>query len=101
MVLKQIDDSHTLQYKVLKSQWRLFHKTDPDARRLHFLFGINEYMTEQRAFDFGLDHQLQLQTVYEAYLNLHNALMSGNTIAFWRVLDTYRNTGNAVDRWRH
>lgn len=95
--LKQIQDHHLRTYKVLKSQWRLFHKADPDATHTRYLFGLNEYMTEQNALDIALNENPSLKMIYETYLALHSALMGQDTRKLWRILDTYRNTGTSLD----
>jgi transposase len=95
--LKQIHDHHLRTYKVLKSQWRLFHKADPDASHIRYLFGLNEYTTEQNALDLALDENPALKLVYEAYLAFHSALMNQDTRRIWHLLDTYRATGTPLD----
>lgn len=95
--LKQIQDHHLRTYKVLKSQWRIFHKADPDAARSRYFFGLNEYMTEQNALDIVFDEYPDFKQIYDLYIALHNALMSQDTRAFWRIIDTYRPTGSAMD----
>lgn len=95
--LKQIKDHHLRTYKVMKSQWRLFHKVDPDAAHVRYFMGLNEYMTEQNALDLAFDACPKLRQVYELYIALHQALMTHDTRAFWQLLDTYRPTGTAFD----
>lgn len=95
--LKKIQDHHLRTYKVLKSQWRLFHKADPDAQRTRYFFGLNEYMTEQNAIDIALDEFPQLKQVYQLYLSLHEALMTQNTRKLWQLIDTYQPNGTAMD----
>jgi len=95
--LKQIQNHHLRTYKVLKSQWRLFHKASPEAQHVRYLFGLNEYMTEQNALDIALDEYPQLKHVYEIYISLHDALMHHDTRAFWHVIDTYQPSGTMMD----
>ena len=95
--LKQIEDHHLRTYKVLKTQWRLFHKAEPDAIHTRYLFGLNEYMTEQNALDIALNEYPSLKLVYETYLAFHSALMNQNTRKLWHLLDTYRKTGTPLD----
>lgn len=95
--LKQIKDHHLRTYKVLKSQWRLFHKTEPNAQRVRYFFGLNEYMTEQNAIDIALDEYPQFKQVYDLYLALHEALMNHNTRKLWQLIDTYQPSGTAMD----
>ena len=95
--LKRIQDHHLRTYKVLKSQWRLFHKADPNAQRVRYLFGLNEYMTEQNAIDIALDEYPQFKEVYVLYQALHESLMTHNTRKLWQLIDTYRPNGTAMD----
>ena len=95
--LKQIQDHHLRTYKVLKSQWRLFHKADPNANHIRYFFGMNEYMTEQNALDIALDAYPEFGQVYSLYIALHNALMRQDTRAFWQIIDTYQPRGTAMD----
>lgn len=95
--LKQIQDHHLRTYKVLKTQWRLFHKADPDATHIRYLFGLNEYTTEQNALNIALNDYPSLKLVYETYLACHNALMAQDTRKLWHLLDTYRATGTPLD----
>lgn len=95
--LKQIEDHHLRTYKVLKTQWRLFHKAEPDAIHTRYFFGLNKYMTEQNALDIALNEYPSLKFVYETYLTFHSALMNQDTRKLWHLLDTYRNTGTPLD----
>lgn len=95
--LKQIQDHHLRTYKVLKSQWRLFHKANPNAQSARYFFGLNEYMTEQNAIDIALDKYPKFKQTYELYLALHEALMTQNTRKLWRIIDTYQSCGTAMD----
>lgn len=95
--LKRIEDHHLRTYKVLKSQWRLFHEADPDAQRTRYFFGLNEYMTEQNAIDIALDEYPQFKQAYALYLALHEALMTHDTRKLWQLIDTYHASGTAMD----
>ena len=55
-LLKQIKDHRCREYKVLKAQWRLFHKDDDqlESAKPVFLRGVNEFMTQQDAIDLIL-----------------------------------------------
>ena len=97
VTLKRIQNHHLRTYKVLKSQWRLFHKADPDSQRTRYFFGLNEFMTEQNAIDIAIDEYPQFKQVYELYLSLHDALMTHNTQKFWRLINTYQSSGTAMD----
>ena len=46
-------NKHSREYKILKSQWRLFHKKSDEIgpKNVVYLRGINEYMTQQNAID--------------------------------------------------
>ena len=45
----------------MKTNWRLFHQIAPDAKHKQFLFGLNEYVTQQEAIDIALDTGAQAQ----------------------------------------
>ncbi|ALX90280.1 Transposase [Lacticaseibacillus paracasei] len=96
--LKQLDDKHSRPYKIMKTNWRLFHQTAPDAKHKQFLFGLNEYVTQQEAIDIALDTEPKLKQTYETYLALHDALMvKKHPTELANLLATYEPNGTAMD----
>lgn len=97
--LKQLDDKHSRPYKIMKTNWRLFHQAAPDAKHKQFLFGLNEYVTQQEAIDIALDTEpkLKLKQTYETYLALHDALMvKKHPAELANLLATYEPNGTAM-----
>ncbi|TLQ50055.1 transposase, partial [Lacticaseibacillus casei] len=96
--LKQLDDKHSRPYKIMKTNWRLFHQTAPDAKHKQFLFGLNEDVTQQEAIDIALDTEPKLKQTYETYLALHDALMvKKHPAELANLLATYEPNGTAMD----
>lgn len=94
--LKQLD-VHSREHKVLKSLWKLFHKVQPDAKHSHYLFGLNEYSTEQNAIDLGTGVSTAFKTAYDTYLAIHDALMGGHYRKIKSLIMTYQSNGTALD----
>lgn len=65
-VLKNISDKKSRTYKALKSNWRMFHRAIDkiDAKKPRYIFGINEYMTQQNLIDIGLNEDIRLKNSY-------------------------------------
>lgn len=94
-----ISDHHSRVYKVLKSQWRLFHMKcmDIDDKTPHYLFGINEYMTQQNALDLGFKDHPRFKQVYDVYQAIQQALSTGDERKLVNALNTYKHTGTEMD----
>lgn len=67
--LNGINDKRSREYKVLKTQWRLFYLFDEELEQseVKYIFGINEYMTQQNLVDIGLDTDYVFSAVYQTY----------------------------------
>ncbi len=89
------------EYKVLKSLWRLFHKANPDAQKSRYLFGLNEYSTEQNAIDIGTDTFPAFKTAYETYIDLHDALMGRHADELKNIITNYQPNGTPLDTAMH
>lgn len=52
--------------RIMKSQWRLFHKdfTNINADKPVYLCGVNEYMTQQNAIHLVIDQFPAFDVVY-------------------------------------
>ena len=88
--MKKMKDCHCREYKILKAHWRLFHKdsADLEAARSVYLRRVNEYMTQQNAFDLIVKNHPQFEKVYDAYQDVFNALKKKTgrgSLMFWKT----------------
>ncbi|MEO5289253.1 ISL3 family transposase [Limosilactobacillus allomucosae] len=99
-LLKQIKDHRCREYKVLKSQWRLFHKDDDQLEftKLVFLRGINEFMTQQDAVDLILRKYPDFVRVYETYQGFQSAQKQRDVDELNSAVFAYENTKTAMDQ---
>ncbi|MCD7119051.1 ISL3 family transposase [Limosilactobacillus albertensis] len=97
-ILKLLD-KHTREYKLLKSQWKLFHlkATELQPEKPVYLRGINEYMTKQNAVDLVLNQFPQFSAVYTAYQEITAALYKRDSQRLTTILSQYQNTGTEMD----
>jgi Transposase and inactivated derivatives len=75
----------------------LFHLAHPDAKKSRYLFGLNEYSTQQNAIDLGTAVSPIFKTAYETYLAIHEALMDGHPCVLKRLITEYQPTGSVMD----
>lgn len=75
----------------------MFHKTKPDAKQAHYLFGLNDYSTEQNAIDLGTSVSAPFKTAYTTHLAIHDALMGGHYRKLATIITTYKRNGSALD----
>ncbi len=92
-------DKHCREYRILKSQWKLFHQK---ANELHpekpvYLRGINEYMTKQNAVDLVINKFPQFRKVYETYQNITGALHDHDSDLLRESIKQYQVTNTAMD----
>lgn len=87
------------EYRILKSQWRLFHKSRSQINAIKpvYLRGINEYMTQQNAIDLVLTKFPKLDEAYQAYQSLMTAVREHHPKQFNNLLDHYHPINNAMD----
>ena len=97
-ILKLLD-KHTREYKLLKSQWKLFHlkATELQPEKPVYLRGINEYMTKQNAVDLVLNQFPQFSAVYTAYQEITAALQERDSERLITILSQYQNTETEMD----
>lgn len=62
-----------------------------------YLFGLNEYSTQQNAIDLGTAVSPIFKTAYETYLAIHEALMDGHPRVLKRLITEYQPTGSVMD----
>lgn len=98
-LLKQIKDHKSREYKILKSQWRLFHKhaTELESKRPYYLRGINEYMTTQNAVDLITTQFPEYARDYHIYQNILQCISDHNVKELRRTIMDYRPNGSAMD----
>ena len=98
-LMKKMNDCHCREYKILKAHWHLFHKdsADLEAAMSVYLWGVNEYMTQQNALDLIVKNHPQFEKVYDAYQDVFNALKEKNRERLIDVLENYRRSGQNID----
>lgn len=98
-VLRNINDKKSRPYKALKSNWKLFHKSldKIDDTNPQYIFGINEYMTQQNLIDLGLNEDSNLRTAYETAHNVQQAIHEHDSKKLLSVLNQYMPCNNAMD----
>ena len=85
--------------RIMKSQWRLFHKdfTNINADKPVYLRGVNEYMTQQNAIDLVIDQFPAFDVVYQTYQRLMRAIRTKNVHEMSQLLDEYHPQHNQMD----
>lgn len=98
-VLNSLSDKKSREYKALKSQWRMFHLFDGelDQANIRYIFGINEYMTQQNLVDIGLDADPVFKDVYQTYQNVLRSIKSKDPELLKQTLQEYKNNGSSMD----
>lgn len=97
-LLKSLD-KHSREYKIMKSQWRLFHlkQADLHSETPVYLRGINEYMTKQNAVDLITSKFSDFKAVYLTYQDLTRALAQRDKDLLQAVLNDYQTTNTEMD----
>ena len=92
-------DKKSREYKILKSQWRLFHKKmdDLEAKKSTYLKGINEYMTQQNVIDLVTNKFSKFKTIYQMYQDITLALRDKDVTRLDDLLDNYKKTHTELD----
>ncbi|WPC17157.1 ISL3 family transposase [Pediococcus inopinatus] len=98
-IIRTFQDKHSRIYRILKSQWRLFHLAEEKINdtKLIYLRGINEYMTQQNAIDLALDEFPEFKTVYQTYQGILTAIHQKNATGFKNLITNYQVAGNQMD----
>lgn len=91
--------AHSREYRILKSQWRLFHKDwhQIEAQHPTYLRGINEYTTQQNAIDLILYKFPKFAATYQTYQLLMTAVRQHRPDQFEQLLKHYEPLHNAMD----
>ncbi|WDF82236.1 ISL3 family transposase [Lacticaseibacillus pabuli] len=95
--LRELKNHSSRQYKVLKADWRLFHKTNPEGQQRTFHQALKEQQTDYELMEIGLKDQPTLRVVYEEYQALHEAIMGHHTKRVTRILRSYRDNKSPLD----
>lgn len=92
-------DKHSREYRILKSQWRLFHQKATTLRpeKPVYLLGINEYMTRQNAVDLITGKFSQFNAVYQAYQGITLALANRDRDLLRSAICDYQATRTEMD----
>lgn len=71
-------DKHSREYKIMKTQWRLFHlkQTEINPEKPVYLRGINKFMTKQNAVDLITSKFTDSKAVYQTTKELLKPFMN-------------------------
>lgn len=71
-------DKHSREYKIMKTQWRLFHlkQTELNPEKPVYLRGINKFMTKQNAVDLITSKFTDFKAVYQTTKELLKPFMN-------------------------
>lgn len=97
--LNSIDDKRSREYKALKPNWKMFHLFDEElnASDIRYIFGINEYMTEQNLVDIGLNVDAVFNEIYQTYQNILRSIRHKDFKLLRQTLKNYRKTNTSMD----
>lgn len=97
-LLKQLD-KHSREYRLLKSQWKLFHKSADQLapEKPVYLRGINEYMTRQNAVDLITSQFPQFSATYQTYQDITGTLRDRDSERMINTLEQYTPSGTEMD----
>lgn len=92
-------DKHSREYRILKSQWRLFHQKSTTLRpeKPVYLLGINEYMTRQNAVDLITSKFPKFRAVYQAYQDITLAIAERDCQRLRSAICDYQTTKTEMD----
>ena len=97
--LKSIEDHHDRTYKVLKSNWRLFHLAEDqlESSQVKYYRGLNEYTTSQNMVDLGLKDFPQFAESYQTYQTILTFIRNRDRAALQQLVMNYRPNGTEMD----
>jgi transposase len=92
-------DKHSREYRILKSQWRLFHQKATTLRpeKPVYLLGINEYMTRQNAVDLITSKFPRFKAVYDTYQDITLAIAGRDSDLLISAIRDYQTTKTEMD----
>ena len=94
--LKGMSDHHDRTYKVLKSNWHLFHQDENQisASKNKYYRGLNEFMPAQNVVDLGLDAFPRFKQVYHDYQTILSFIRNRERAALQQLVMNYLGVGN-------
>ncbi len=97
--LKSINDKRSREYKSLKLHWRMYHlfEDELDQSNIKFMFGLNEYMTQQNLVDIGTGVNRSMNLVYETYQKIIRAIKSKDSTLLNETLKDYTKINSSMD----
>lgn len=98
-ILHELSDHRCRHYKMLKSQWRLFHRNESqlNSQRKQFKRGLNEYLTDQEVVDTITDQFPDFKRVYTSYQTILHAIQEGDTAALKALINHYQPIQSEMD----
>lgn len=98
-IIRSMDDKHSRVYKALKSNWRMFHKStsELESSKTSYIFGINEYMTQQNLVDLGLSASSKLRLAYETQHLIQEAIRQRKSENLTNVIKNYIQQNSPMD----
>lgn len=98
-VLHGIPDHHSRIYKMLKSQWRLFHKNENqlNPQISKFMTGLNEFITDQDVVDTVTDAFERFKKVYTDYQSILHAIQEGDIGILKELINTHQSSQSEMD----
>ena len=100
-IVHRLEAHHSRIYRILKSQWKLFHKVEIDGTHVHYFRGLNEYTTQQNCLDLVFDQYPEFEKVYQAYTDLVQMARTKQPAALENLLHDYRPTQTIMDTVIH
>lgn len=97
--LKTIEDKRSRPYKALKTNWKMFHRSldKIDSVKPRYIFGINEYMTQQNLIDIGLNVNQQLKDAYNIAHQIQQAIHNKKPEVLVNIINTYEPQNTTMD----
>ncbi|MFM9596971.1 transposase, partial [Streptomyces scabiei] len=98
-ILRELSDHRCRHYKMLKSQWRLFHRNESqlNSQRKQFKRGLNEYLTDQEVVDTITDQFPSFKRVYTSYQTILHAIQEGDTTTLKELINHYQPIQSEMD----
>ncbi|QBO36201.1 hypothetical protein EQG49_06880 [Periweissella cryptocerci] len=99
-IQKRIDDKQNNRaYKIMKSQWKIFHMMYEDLEKTkpYYMRGINEYLTQEQAIGIVFDEYPEFGQVWTAYQEIMKAMHNKDLSGFEDIITHYTIMGNDMD----
>lgn len=99
-IQNSIDDKkNDRAYKILKSQWKIFHMMYEKVEKVtpYYLRGVNEKMTQAQAMRIVFDKYPEFAQVWTAYQEIMKTMHDRNVKDFKDIITNYKIMGNDMD----